>query len=238
MSIMKTTRSILLIVLTVVVGTVTGCDMTSYDNYDEPESELTGAVVHEGDTIRVRSNAVELELWEDGYRDYEKIPVYVDQDGKFSAKLFDGRYKMTELLGSGPWVPSSDTVEFDLNGDHNMAFQVEPYYKITSEDISLQGSSIVADFTLEEVNGSQEISFVTLFLGKGKFTSIRNNNFFWNQYQEGITINDDGANTMDVTLSQIPEELSSRDYVYARICVEIVGKEDALYSKVYKIQLQ
>src|SRR5699024_7441515 len=150
---------------------------------------------------------------------------HVNQDGSFSSKLHDGTYKLTELIGDGPWVPNSDTTVFELNGSKQMEFQVEPYYKITSENISLQGNSIIADFVLEEVNTSLPITYVTLFIGTGRFTSTQNNSFYWNHLQEEIGINSNGSNTMDITLSQLPEELSSRDYIFARICVEIEGKE-------------
>lgn len=221
-----------------VLATVTGCGLTSYDNYEKPEAVLSGAIVHEGDTIRVRSGAAELELWEPGFELNTKIPVSISKDGTFSAKLFEGSYKLTQLIGDGPWVPSTDTMAVEVNGDKQIQFEVEPYYKITSSDIALEGSEITADFTLEQVNGSRDISFVTLFLGTGKFTSIRHNSFFWNQYQEGIQIDDNGPNSMSISLSQLPDNLAGRDYVFARICVEIIGKEDALYSKVYKISLQ
>lgn len=221
----------------VLLATVAGCGITEYDNYEKPNSTLEGAVVHEGDTIRVRNGAVQLEIWEDGYKDYEKIPVRVNQDGSFSSKLFGGSYKITELIGDGPWVPSSDTTEFEISGNKQMAFEVEPYYKITDENISLQDNAIVADFDLAEVNTSQPITYVTLFVGTGQFTSIQNNSFFWNHLQEEIEINTNGSNTIDVDLSQLPEELSSREFVYARICVEIEGKEDAMYSKSYKLKL-
>ncbi|MDR8392950.1 DUF3823 domain-containing protein [Aliifodinibius sp. S!AR15-10] len=241
---MKFTTIISTIIFGAVLVTVAGCGLTEFDNYDKPKSTLTGAVVHDGDTLQLRSGAVELEIWEDGYTDYEKIPVEVGQDGTFSSSLFEGQYKMTQLVGDGPWVTNTDTTEFELSGSKDMQFEVEPFYKVASSDIRLDGSEIVADFTLEEVNDSRNITWVTLFIGTGRFTSIQQNSFFWNQISETgdpqnpYQIDENGANTYSPPLSALPEDLANREYVFARIAVEIDGKEDALYSKVHKIMLQ
>lgn len=241
---MKFTTTIKTFILVAVLVTVAGCGLTEFDNYDKPKSTLTGAVVHEGDTLQLRSGAVELEIWEDGYTDYEKIPVEVGHDGSFSSKLYNGTYKITQLLGDGPWVANSDTTEFELNGSKDMAFEVEPFYKVASSSIRLEGDEIVADFSLDEVNNSRSITWVTLFIGTGRFTSTQQNSFFWNQISETgdpqnpYPINANGANTYSPPLSALPDNLANRDYIFARIAVEIDGKEDALYSKVHKIQLK
>jgi hypothetical protein len=55
---------------------------------------------------------VQLEIWQKGYQLYTSIPVYVTQDGTFSAVLFDGNYKLVSKSGNGPWVSKQDTVDF------------------------------------------------------------------------------------------------------------------------------
>ena len=77
-----------------------GC---KYDNYTAPQSVLSGTVGYQGAGIGVRSNAVQLELWQRGWQLFSKIPVYVQQDGTYKAILFDGDYKLTYLKGVGPW---------------------------------------------------------------------------------------------------------------------------------------
>src|SRR4051812_34652244 len=86
------------------------------DNYDPPKSMLSGQVVYQGQPVGVRSNGVQLELWQPGYQFFTKIPIYVDQDGTFSAALFDGNYKLTRLKGNGPWADNTDTINVVVKG--------------------------------------------------------------------------------------------------------------------------
>ena len=74
------------------------------DNYQAPESTLTGTVVYQGEPVGVRGSnqSVRLQLWQDGFQTREPIDVYVAQDGSFSAALFDGQYKLITVPGSGP----------------------------------------------------------------------------------------------------------------------------------------
>ena len=66
--------------ISVFVLILVGCE---YDNYDPPRSFLTGTVTYNGNPVGVRSGATQLELWQHGYQLFEKIPVYIAQDGTF-----------------------------------------------------------------------------------------------------------------------------------------------------------
>lgn len=44
----------------------------------------------------------------------QKIPIYVVQDGSFSAVVFDGTYKLNLLPGNGPWVDNRDTIQLEV----------------------------------------------------------------------------------------------------------------------------
>ena len=83
------------------------------DNYDAPESLLQGKIVYQGRPLGLRSTsgAIQLQLYQDGYAKRDPIPVYVNQEGEFSAKLFEGDYKLVTRDGNGPWVNSRDTLE-------------------------------------------------------------------------------------------------------------------------------
>src|SRR5687768_11903068 len=98
--IMKTAKAIVWVLL---LATAACEGLTSVDNYDAPGSTLTGQVMFDGQGVGVRSNGVQLELWEPAYPLRQKIPVYVAQDGSFSATLFDGSYKLNLLANNGPW---------------------------------------------------------------------------------------------------------------------------------------
>jgi hypothetical protein len=98
---------------------LTGCEK---DNYQQPKSVLKGRIVYDGQVIGLRSNGVQLELWQHGYQLFTKIPVHVEQDGTFSASLFDGNYKLVRLRGNGPWTDNSDSIDVQLKGSHTLFY--------------------------------------------------------------------------------------------------------------------
>src|SRR5690554_1851707 len=142
-----------------------------FDNYEPPKSTLTGNVVYNDAPVGVRGtgNAVQLELWQDGFELYTSIPVYVSQDGSFSAKLFDGEYKLVSRNGNGPWVSSQDTIHFSVNGDSYIEYEVTPFYTLSNENFSLEGNVLTATFDVEEVAGTQSIERAILVVNKTAF---------------------------------------------------------------------
>src|SRR5690606_11998145 len=135
------------------------------DNYEPPTSMLTGTVVYDGKPIGVRSGGVQLELWQPGYALNTKIPVNIDQNGRFSASLFDGTYKLTFLAGNGPWAVSTDTIVVNLSGSADITVPAEPYYTITDEAVTRNGENIDASFRVLAVDGSRALESVGLYLG-------------------------------------------------------------------------
>src|SRR6476469_9520926 len=103
------------------------------DNKDAPQSTITGRVVYNGQPLQVKSNAVQLELWQNGYQLFTKIPVYVNQDGTFSAKVFDGTYKLTRLKGNGPWQDQTDTILVQVKNSTAVDVPVTPYFTVSNE---------------------------------------------------------------------------------------------------------
>lgn len=204
------------------------------DNYDTPESMITGQVVFENTPINVRSNGVELELWQPGYELYTKIPVYVNQDGTFSTKVFDGDYKLTMLRGA-PWVYTSDTINVSVRGNAQVEVQVNPYYTFENVDFSRQGTSeIIADFNLRQVTELDNLEFVRLYLGKT--TIVDQNINIANASLNAVDINGEtGPISIEVS---IPTSLSGRNYVYARLGVKVSEVPELLYSSPQKIMLE
>src|SRR3954470_7127362 len=88
-------------VVLLLVAVFLGCKK---DNFKAPSSSITGKVVYQGQAVGLRSNGVQLEVWQHGYQLFSKIPVYLAQDGTFTVALFDGDYKVTLLKGNGPWA--------------------------------------------------------------------------------------------------------------------------------------
>lgn len=206
-----------------------GC---AYDNYDKPSSVLEGQVVYNNQPVYVSGSEVELELWQPGYAVEEKIPVYLAPDGSFQAKLFDGTYKLTQLVGSGPWVPNTDTVVIELNGHARVEFPVEPYYIINNPSITNNGGLIEATFSVKQINSSRDVELMGLYLSTTTLVSKINN---LDGVEQAIDSTDLGS---PFNLSITPTgELIEEDYIFARIGVKTSGVKDLIYSKIFKIKI-
>ena len=98
---MKIISNIFSVILLLVL--FSGCGK---DNFDAPESKLVGRVTYQGQALNLRGTgeAVQLQLYQDGYEKNDPISVFVGQDGTFSALLFDGEYRLTTRDGNGPFM--------------------------------------------------------------------------------------------------------------------------------------
>src|SRR5690606_37729184 len=141
------------------------------DNYDAPESIIYGRVVYNGEPVGVRGTgeAVQLQLYQDGYELRNPIPVYVGQDGSFEAKVFDGEYKLVTRDNNGPWVNDRDTTVVNVKGTANVDVEVTPFYTLSNVQLSLSGNNANASFQINEVAGGLAIDYVTILVGKTSF---------------------------------------------------------------------
>ncbi len=220
-------KKLLLGGLLALVG-LAGCEK---DNFDAPQSNLTGQVIYNNAPVGVRSNGVQLELWQPGYTVFTKIPVYVDQDGSFSATLFDGDYKLVLLRGNGPWVDNSDTIQVNLRGNMTVNVPVTPYYTVGAATYTKTNNTITATTKINQIVNSKAIERVTLYLGATQFVDINNN---------AARVDLSGAALADLSKNltmtvNIPANLG-RNYVYGRIGVKTAGVGEMLYSPVQEIK--
>jgi len=224
----KNSFSILLIAFVVLLA---ACKK---DNYEAPTSMLTGKVVYQGQPVGVRSNGVQLELWQHGYQLFSKIPVYVAQDGTFSAALFDGDYKLVRLPGNGPWADNTDSIDVHVQGSATVDVPVDPYFIIKSASFQKSGGAITATFTIQQVNATKDLESVSLYIGQTLITDQNNS----------AAITTAGAATITdinqpITLSAaIPTALADKDYVFARVGVKTAGVAELLYSPSEKVALK
>lgn len=206
---------------------ITGCE---YDNFDEPTSMLTGTVNYNGVPVGVKSGATQLELWQYGYQLRSKIAVYIDQNGTYSARLFDGNYKMVRLAGA-PWLTPTDSIDVVVKGNTIFDVPVTPYYTISSETITNSAGVITANCMINKI-GTLGISNVQLVIGK---TSILDITYFAQQATLTSGLSDlTTSKTLTLTLT---DALKALPYVYARLAVRISGVNERYYSPVYKITL-
>jgi len=224
-------QRIILTSLVLAVMAIAGC---SKDNHDTPRSTLAGRVVYNGKPLSLRSNGVQLELWQDGFDLRTKIPIYVTQEGAFSATLFDGNYKLVQLNGNGPWVSSTDTLDITVSGHTEVDVPVTPYFLITNSDITQSGSNIHASVRLMQVNNSLPLDAVSLYLGSTTIVDQVNS-----VASASIAAADIPDITQPVSLSvAIPASLAAKGYVYVRVGVKTAGVAELLYTVPLKVELK
>lgn len=231
---MKINSFVIAILLSVVA--FTGCQK---DNYEPPKSTLKGAIMYNGDSIDVSYNDVTFELWQSGFGKLTPINVTVDQDGTYSALLFDGNYKLIIPQGQGPFMSqtnpktNSDTILIQLNGSQTFDIEVLPYYMFNDANFSVSGKTVTATCTLEKIitdENAKDIQSVSLYISKTTFVDGRNSI---------STATIDGADITDMNnislSSDIPEMTPAQNYVFVRIGLKIKNVEDMLFSKIVKL---
>jgi hypothetical protein len=202
------------------------------DNYDEPESTLTGRIVYDGTPVQVRGTgeAVQLYLFQDGWPLHSEIAVYVAQDGTFTATLFDGEYKMVTRDNNGPWVNTRDTTAFTLKGHAAIDLNVTPYFTIAGENISLAGSSMSASFTVNRIAPEAKLQRVYLVLSKTQFADEVNNVF-----RKDISDVEPGQVNLTADFSGSSDAVNAT-ILYGRIGVKSEATEQAVWSSVVRLR--
>lgn len=215
----------------IIVGTVifTAC---GFDNYDEPQSTLQGRITYEGEALGLRGTgeAVQLQLYQDGYDLRDHITVYVTQDGTFQALLFDGEYKLVTRSQNGPWVNTRDTVVINLRGSTSVELEVTPYFTISNESFTLSGSVFNADFTVNQIVESAEIEYVSLLISNTAFVDDVSNIARLDFQGE-----DSGTLSLSMDMSD-NNSFASAKYLYARVGVRAVGADQAIYSQIVQLK--
>ena len=147
------------------------------DNKEEPGSMITGRVVVAGtkQPVGVASNGTQLELWQDGYALRQKITVHIDQDGRFSSRLFDGTYKLVRLTGA-PWANNTDTIVVDLKGNTELEVPVDPFFVIGSESFTFSSAdtSLTSTFSVNQLNAARVADRVSVSIGLTSIVDINN----------------------------------------------------------------
>ncbi|MCE7065461.1 DUF3823 domain-containing protein [Dyadobacter sp. CY326] len=209
------------------------------DNFTEPKSTLSGQIVYNGEPIGVEYNQVRLQLWQPGFGKLAAIDAQVDQDGSYSAVLFNGKYKLVVPKGRGPFrttekdAAAKDTLFVSLEGNQKVDVEVTPYYMIRTPQFNGGESKVAATFKLEKIISgvnAKDIERVSLFINKTQLVSRANN--------VGVTdiAGADIKNLNAIALStDIPALVPTQKYVFARIGVKIKDVEDMIFSPVQKV---
>lgn len=209
---------------------IAGC---TKDNYKQPTSVIKGRVVYQGQPVGVRSNGVQLELWQHGFQLFSKIPVYVDQDGSFSASVFDGDYKLVQLKGNGPWVDKTDSIDVQVRGESVIDVPVTPYFTITNETFTKSGTTITGTGKVTKIS-TNAIERVTLYIGTTAIVDANNNSTKLDKTGTAVA---DLTQPLSFNLT-LPANLSSRDFVFVRLGVKTAGIGEMAYTKAQQLQLK
>lgn len=202
------------------------------DNYDEPESTLTGKITYNGEAINVRGTdeRVRLQLYQDGYDKHDPIEVFVGQEGTFSAKLFNGEYKMVTRNNNGPWVNTRDTTLITVKGSTTIEFKVTPYFTISNAEISLSGNTMNASLTINRIVPTAEIDRVILLLNSTTFVDDG-----FNVLRKDFTGDDAKTGQVNYT-AELNEKALNAKFLFGRICVWTKGADQGIYSQVVKLK--
>ena len=224
---MKIISNIFSLVLLLVL--FTGCGK---DNYDAPESKLVGKVTYQGQALNLRGTgeAIQLQLYQDGYEKHDPISVFVGQEGEFSALLSNGEYKLVTRDGNGPWMNRHDTVTVNLNGHSEVNIEVTPYFMISNEQLAVSGTTMTASFTINQIVSTATINKVMLILSKTQFADDVNNVF-----RKDITEVSAGAVNLSADISD-NAEIAKAKALYARVGVLANGADQAIYSTVVRLK--
>ena len=203
-----------------------------YDNFDEPQSMLTGKVVYEGEPICVRAGGAEFALYQDGYALHNSIPVYINQDGTYSAVLFDGEYKLVRM-GNAPWErPSNDTIYITVKGNTVQDIPVTPYFSVRNVSFARNGNKVTARFTINKVVADANLENVGIYLGTGILTDEKQKEA---ELKLGNTVSLNQENTAEI---EIPSGLLNESYLYARVGVKSDKSSEYCYSQSIKVALK
>lgn len=223
-------RKILNIALLASMVAVSSCGL---DNYDAPESKVHGRVVYNGETVGVRGTgeAVQLQLYQDGYELRNPIPVYVAQDGTFEAKLFDGEYKLVTRDNNGPWVNTRDTTVFTVKGTANVDLEVTPLFTLSNVNLALSGSDLNASFQINQITSGWDIDYAMVLVGRTAFVDDVS-------YSLRVDLRDleTGVSLVESVDLSANNDFSNGTPLFARVGVRAAGKDQAIYSQVVKLR--
>ncbi|MBT2564761.1 DUF3823 domain-containing protein [Pedobacter sp. ISL-68] len=209
------------------------------DNYEAPAADFTGRIVYKGEAINVQYRQVNFELWQSGFGNYSALNVYVNQDGNFSAKLFDGNYKLVFSPNQGPFLwkknaaGKQDTIAVNISGNKVMDIEVMSYYMIRGASLTAASGKVNGFCKLEKIitdANAKDIESVSLYINKTQFVDGGNN--IGVQELRGAALAD--LNNLNMSVS-IPTIVPTQNYVFARIGVKIAGVDDLIFTPVTKV---
>ncbi|REA61306.1 hypothetical protein DSL64_12730 [Dyadobacter luteus] len=210
------------------------------DNYAPPQSMFSGRLVYKGEPINVEVNQVPFQFFQFGFGKVGAINSTFDQDGKFSALLFDGDYKLTVPANQGPFLwkrtanGSQDSIAVKMAGSQSLDVEITPYYMIRNAVFTAADNKVTGTFNLEKVVtdvNAKNIERANLYINKTQFVSAGDYNIASAQLTAAQITSMTGI-TMTVG---IPAISPTQNYIFARVGLKLAGVEDMIFSPVQRI---
>ena len=203
-----------------------------YDNFDEPESMLSGGVQYNGQNLQLQGSggSIQLQAYQTGYELKSPITIYVNQDGRFSARLFNGHYKIVTKDNNGPWVNRRDTIEVDVKGNTEVNIPVTPYFLLSDYNCTLSGNQLTVSFKIQQIVSSAAIAYGTVCIGRTSIVDEQNNAFQIRLNAASLT---PGANSFSFTLTDEQKKaISGAVKVTARVGLRTVDADKSVYTNM------
>lgn len=235
-----------------------GSSCQKFDNYDEPQETLKGAIVESGTNrpfqTETGDNGVRIKLLEYSWSDSPEPYFFTaKQDGTFNnTRIFKGNYNVEPQGAFVPLVQTDNqgnvtadkSVTTDIKGTVNLNFEVEPFLCVewVGEPVAGNGSvTVQAKVTRGTANAAyqQAVSDVYLFIHSAN-PYVGNNNYDqrYAKHLSGDEVKDILGKT--ITLTTVGDLPSGRTYylrVGARIDKDIAGAKRYNYTDVKQITL-
>lgn len=229
------------IYLTMIAALALSFTSCEKDNYDSPNATLKGAILYNGDTLKLKNAEISLLLYESGWSTSAEMAVNVSQDGSFTAQIYSGKEYRLVPSALGPWeVPAeSDQISFTSTKNVNLNIEVKPYFMLRNTDITISSQNVVtAKFDVERISQSANLEYARLILFPNKILDVSNDAVDQANSPANLTgtnLNDNGSNTITKTI--VETTLLKYNFIYARVAIKVVGASGLLYSDPIKIQL-
>lgn len=234
-------KKIVLLLFTALAGLFTSC---AYDNFDEPNTLLTGKVTYNGEAVNVKNNQVSFRLYEPGWELSAStyLTVQVAQDGTFSASVYTGKtYKLIRVENVGPWVnpTAADTITVsNCSKGQTVDMPVTPYYLLENATFSYAGKIVTGTCSVSEITTGRKIEKVGLYAGRNLIVDDTYN-FGHNETNE-VKAGDTVTLTVDLSglsVNSTANSLPSTGFIYARMGLKIEGIDAMVYTEPFKLAI-
>ena len=211
---------------------VFGFASCGYDNFEEPESIISGNVQYNGQNLQLQGSggSIQLQAYQTGYELKSPITIYVNQEGRFSARLFNGHYKIVTKDNNGPWVNNRDTIEVDIKGNTEVNIPVTPYFLLSDYNCTLNGDRLTVGFKIQQVVSAANLSYATICIVRTSIVDEQNNAFQIRLNASALTL---GANNFSFTLTNEQKKtISGAVKISARVGLRTVDADKSVYTQL------